>query len=209
LKRPVLFLLADKDMQEACIGCFVERKDWASSFGCRPITVERSDLIVPPGQKDPGLFARAPELARPYLRSHAHLLVVLDADWAGSPGAEGVEKQLGENLARNGWSNERAAVVAIDPELEAWAWSDRRALTRALEVELRATARGRVADIVDEQRREAVRRPKDQLETVRKALGIPASSAQFRRFAIAARIEHCADPGFIRLRDALRRWFPP
>ena len=208
MTRPVLFLLADNDLQEACIGCFVERKDWASSFGCMPITIERSDLIVPAGEKDPGLFARAPDLARPYLRTHEHLLVVLDAAWAGSPGAQRIEEQLGEKLARNGWSNERAAVVVIEPELEVWAWSDRRALARALYVELPTPARPRVPDILAEWGRDAARGPKERLEALREKLAIPTSSAQFRRFAAAARIEPCEDRGFARLRDLFRRWFP-
>lgn len=211
MKRPLLFLLADKDMQEACKGCFVYRQDWARAFGCRKIDIGDRDLVVPPGQKDPGLFARGHEIARPFLATHDHLVVLLDSAWQGSPGSRPIETEIGERLARNGWPRARIAVIAIEPELEAWVWSDRNALFQALSNELepnrRASLRSSLQAVDGEE--EQVGDPKAELAKLRERLRIPASSAQFRRFAQVARIDRCTDPAFARLRESLRRWFPP
>lgn len=211
MKRPLLFLLADKDMQELCKGCFIDRADWAHAFACREIDIVDRDLVVPPGEKDPGLFARAHELARPFLATHDHLVVLLDSAWQGSPGSRPIERRLRDRLERNGWSHDHVQIIAIEPELEAWAWCDRNALCQALSDELDPPRRASLRSSLQaaEGKEEQVGDPKAELAKLRARLRIPASSAQFRRFAKVARIETCQDPAFARLRAALRRWFPP
>jgi hypothetical protein len=210
LKRPLLFLLADKDMQEACKGCFLERDDWARAFGCRKIEIVDTDLVVPAGMKDPGLFKHAHDIARPFLATHERLVVLLDSAWQGSRGRSAIEEELRKRLQQNGWSSDRCEVVAIEPELEAWAWSDRRALFEALSQDLREGDRHLWKATVEKETVVArLSDPEAELAKLRERHRIPASSAQFRRFAKFARIDRCADPAFVRLREALRRWFPP
>lgn len=211
MKRPLLFLLADKDLQEACRGCFLERKDWARSFGCRHVAIEDKDLVVPAGQKDPGLFSHAAALARPFLRTHRHLVVLLDSAWDGSRGAQQIEKRITRELVKNGRGQHNVAGIAIKPEPEAWLWSDRNAIFQALSNELDPNRRVSLRSLLQaaEGKEEQVRDPKDELDKLRERLRIPASSAQFQRFAKVARIERCGDPAFARLRESLRRWFPP
>lgn len=198
-------------MEQACKGCFLDREDWAQRLGCRKIDIGDRDFVEPPGQKDPGLFARGHEIARRYLATHDHLVVLLDSAWQGSPGSRRIERDLRERLERNGWSAEKFEVIAIEPELEAWVWSDRRGLYNALSDELEPNRRASLRSSLEaaEGKEEQVGDRKAELAKLRKRLGIPASSAQFRRFAKVARIERCTDPAFTRLREALRRWFPP
>lgn len=198
-------------MHQACRGCFIDRPNWEKSFGCRKIEIDINDLIAPAGQKDPGLFSRAAELARPFLRTHQHLVVLLDSAWEGSPGAREIEERITRELVKNGGDRQNVAVIAIEPELEAWAWSDRAALFQALSNELEPNRRASLRSSLQaaEGKEEQVGDPKAELAKLRKRLGIPASSAQFRRFAEVARIDRCGAPAFARLREALRRWFAP
>lgn len=134
--------------------------------------------------------------------------MVLDAAWQGSPGAAEIEKKLAARLERSGWRSDRFAVVVIDPELEVWLWSDPRALQAAIPNEVDGKLRQNLDQHIAEFAR-SVLDPKERLENLRRSLKIPASAAQFRRFAERARIDRCADLAFGRVRDALRCWFPP
>lgn len=129
--KPLLVIVADKDMRELFRGLFM-RDDFPEQLGCRNVEIEERDIISPPGEKDPGLFTRAEALARPFLKSHEHLLLVLDSKWQGSPGTKKIKDNLGSRLEKNGWQKDRFAVLVIDPELEGWLWSDRRALHKAM-----------------------------------------------------------------------------
>lgn len=206
--RPLLVIVADKDIREAFKGLFA-RPDWPRSLGCRRFDVGEGDLVEPAGRKDSGLFKEGEALARGFAATHEHLFVVLDAAWKGSPGAHAIEEDLGRRLVRNGWSSDRFEVVAIDPELEVWLWSDRRALGTAIECEVAPERRAELQQKLDSLAQETNPGPKERLEDLRRSVGIRASSAQFHRFAGAARVDRCRDPAFHRLRDALRRWFPP
>lgn len=143
------------------------------------------------------------------MKSHERLLVILDAQWDGSPGGRTIEGQLARRIERNGWPRDRFEVVAIDPELEAWLWSDQRALGVAMSDEVPAGRREELLRATAGLEAEGGREPKERLAKMRASFQIAASSAQFRRFAATARVDRCADPAFGRLRDALRRWFPP
>ena len=210
MTSPLLFLVADKDIEQACKGCFLDREDWAQRFGCRKIDIGDRDFVVPAGQKDPGLFARGHEIARRYLATHDHLVVLLDSAWQGSPEPRRIERELRKRLERNGWSAKKFEVIAIEPELEAWVWSDRRGLYSALRDVPRREDLDRLHALLSEKARDEARAndPKAELVKLRERLGISASSAQFRRFAKVARIDRCTDPAFARLREALQRSFP-
>ncbi|MCS6878628.1 MAG: hypothetical protein N2038_00625 [Geminicoccaceae bacterium] len=206
--KSLLCILADKDMKEALLGLF-SRTSWHRSMGCGPVAIDDKDLLVPPGQKDPGVFKRAHELARAYLRTHERLVVLLDCAWNGSPGRTVIEQTVADNLERNGWDRERFEVIAIEPELETWLWSDVQALQQAFEREIDAASRATLTETLGELMRNSEEDPKIRLSILRDRLRIPASSAQFRRFASRAHVDQCTDPAFARFRAALGRWFPP
>ena len=83
-------------------------------------------IIVAP-TKDPGVYGTAHELLRPYERSHQRAVVIVDADWDGSPGAAAIREHISQRLA-DGWKE--FAVIVIEPELEAWLMNDNPHLAR-------------------------------------------------------------------------------
>ena len=112
--KPLVVLAAGKDEQFA-IQELVRRP---ADLGIRPIDF---DCFSHPGH-DAGVFKRAHEFLRPFLRWD-HALVVFDREGCGhdEKPREVLESEVENRLAVNGWEN-HARVVVIDPELESWVW---------------------------------------------------------------------------------------
>ena len=69
--RPLLFLVADKNMEYALRG-FFERDRWDLSVPCERFDFDtNSDIRVATGHDDPGLYARANKLLRPFSGDHS------------------------------------------------------------------------------------------------------------------------------------------
>jgi len=84
--RDCIFLLADAEMKAAFEG-FLSRPNFHLSLGTSPFKVDlRKDIIHDAQGKYPGIYTRAHELLRPYVRTHSHGIIVLDNAWDGSPG---------------------------------------------------------------------------------------------------------------------------
>jgi hypothetical protein len=96
--RDCIFLVADSNMAAAFRGLFTrerfERSLRCGMFGFDP----REDLIVDEAGSDPGVYSRAHELLRPYLRAHRYAVVVLDSEWEGSPGAAPIATNIRDKL---------------------------------------------------------------------------------------------------------------
>ena len=117
---PLLFLVADKNMEYALRG-FFERDRWDRVVPCAPFTfdVDR-DIRVAAGQSDPGLYTRANELLRPFRGKYRRVAVMIDAEWDGSPGAEAIRQKIQEHIASAAWDpagrfgerGEEAATIA-------------------------------------------------------------------------------------------------
>lgn len=199
----LVVLSADVDI-EASVEAILSRP---KSLGIRPIEVE---LVRHPGH-DPGVFHGAHELLRPYADRYERAVAVLDCAWAGNPCADAgeVEREIEGRLADH-WGD-RAAAVAIGPEVENWIWSpsphvaaalgwpgDTASLRQWLE-EHRLWENGHVkpAD------------PKAALERACRECRTPASSALFRTVLSKVSLTKCTDPAFQRLSDTLVRWFGP
>lgn len=122
--RDCLFLVADKNMEGMLKG-FFSREGFYRALGCGRFDFNpREDLKVAHGQNDPGLYTKANELLQPYASSHRHAVVVVDAEWEGSPGKEAISHRIAEHLANAGWSDDNGCAVVITPELENWVWQD-------------------------------------------------------------------------------------
>lgn len=122
--RDCLFLVADKNMEGMLKG-FFSRDAFHHAVGCGHFDLDiRQDLLVAHGQNDPGLYTRANEFLQPYAGTHRHAVVIVDAEWDGSPGAEAISQRLIEHLSNAGWPADCGCAVVIDPELENWLWQD-------------------------------------------------------------------------------------
>lgn len=202
-KRDIVFLLADKGMEQVIAG-FLGRERFHESLGCgRFVYNPQLDVIVSP-TKDSGMPKYARDLLKSYERTHQHAVIVVDADWVGSPGAMELRGRLEQSLAQR-W--EKFAVIVIEPELEAWIMSDNPHLARIFSCpgnyrQILAEAGWWPSDSVKPPR------PKEALEHLKRQYRARASDAEFGKLAAAMSVRQCQDPAFIQLRAKLRAWFP-
>jgi len=121
--RELVFLVADSTIQQTLEGFFC-RDGFHRSLGCGRFPVDpriNRDVFVAAGQNDPGLYARADGLLRPHRTTHRRAVVMLDADWVGSPGADVINRNVTAKVTAV-WEPTAVAVVVLDPEIEAWFW---------------------------------------------------------------------------------------
>jgi hypothetical protein len=196
-------MVADKDCEQL-VGALLKRHQ---ALGIRQVA---SDIIVNPDH-DSGCRLQAPDFLRPFHRRYDHALVIFDREGCGieDQPRETIESQLEEQLARNGW-NDRATVIAIEPELESWVWSQSPNVGAVLgwanrSPSLREWLEAQGFMIAPDVKPE---RPKEAMDEAVRVVGKPHSSSLFRLIAEKVSVTKCTDPAFTKLRGALRGWFP-
>jgi hypothetical protein len=207
----VVFVVADQTMQQTLQG-FFGREQVHLGIGCGKFTIDaraNRDVFVAAGQNDPGLYRRADELLRPHLSTHLRAMVMLDADWDGSPGAAAIHRDVSARVARV-WPPEDVAVIVPDPEIEAWFWQpDSPHVATAMNYRGERPYRevlARAGHWPDDRAKPP--RPKEALEYMRRDYRTDLSPAVLRRAAEHVSVRGCHDLAFRLLRDTLRRWFP-
>jgi len=200
--KPLVILTADKDAQFA-IQKLIRRP---ADLGIRPIDF---DCVAHP-RHDAGVFKTAHEFLRPFLKWD-HALVVFDREGCGhdEKPRTALESEVGNRLAVNGWEN-RARVVVIDPELEAWVWDSAYQVTRTLGWPGGADGLKRwmaERDFVKPGDSKPAR-PKEAFDGALLHRRMPHSSALFRDLAADFNLRACTDPSFQRLTSTLQSWFP-
>ena len=210
-KRPCVILVADSNMAAAFRG-FFGRELWHLSLDCSPFDFNPeigADLIVDEGGNDPGVYTKGHELLRPFQRSHARALVVLDCEWDGSPGKADIEAGITQRLIESGWAEDAVKVIAIDPELENWLWQDKPQVAEVLRYRGQPPLRQLLADNgLWPQGDPKPPRPKETAEWVLKQTRQPRSSAIYQKLAVGISIKGCSDAAFEDLHVALQTWFP-
>lgn len=198
----LVVLAADKDIEQTLIGLL----DRPQTPGIRAID---RDLFVHP-QHDNGCRARGADFLRPLCRSYAHALVVFDLHGCGheANGRIEVESEVETELSINGWGN-RAEVVVIDPELEAWVWSDSAHVSRILgfgsNVSLKQWL---IEQRFLQQGQGKPENPKDAFEAALRQSRIRKSPVIFQELASRVGLTRCTNPSFRKLLATLRTWFP-
>lgn len=207
--RDCLFLLADKNMQATFEG-FLGRQGFHQSLGCGAFNFDpRHDIAVAAGDNDPGLYTRGHELLRPYQATHRHAVVVLDAEWEGSPGRDAITEHLCREIGATGWADGVYKVIVIDPELENWIWQQNDHVARGLGFgnsnELMADADLQRAWPATQPKPSS---PKEILEALLQKRRIPRSSAIYKQITSQVSIRRCQDSAFQLLLGTLQAWFP-
>jgi hypothetical protein len=205
--RDCFFIVADANMEYTLRG-MLSRERFDLTLQCGSFAFDaRLDLLVAVGDNDPGLFQRIESYVRPVRASHAHLVVMIDAEWAGSPGAAKIRTHIVEGCLRSGWSEDDVVAVVMDPELENWMWQDSPVIESvvgysgpSLRQHLAASGAWPLASAKPP-------RPKETLEAELRRNRIPRSSALYRKVAEKVSVKSCVDPAFADLRAALQRWF--
>ena len=209
--RELVFLVADSTMQQTLEG-FFGREQFHRSLGCAAFPIDarvNRDVFVAAGQNDSGLYTRADELLRPHCSTHRRAVVMLDAEWDGSPGAAAIVTQVAA-LVHRVWEPRDVTVIVPDPEIEAWFWlPDSPHVAEAMRYRGALPYREVLAR-ADHWPADAAKppRPKEALEHLRITHGIDFSAAMRRRAAGKVSVRGCTDPAFHALRDTLCRWFP-
>jgi hypothetical protein len=159
---------------------------------------------------DSACARQAPEFLRNYQDQFGHALVVFDHEGSGMEkfAVGEVESGVADRLRRTGWDG-RAAVVVIEPELEAWVWSD------SPNVEMVLGWSGRDPGLrkwlvqkgfLDDPKSKPAR-PKEALEAALGEVDTHSSSALFRQLAGSVGLDRCQDAAFTRLKKVLHGWF--
>ncbi len=208
--RDCIFLLADTNMKAAFEGFFT-RDGFYRSLRCGEFDFDpRRDIAVAAGDNDPGLYTRGHELLRPYQSTHRHALIVLDAAWEGSPGAEQITEQITRQVLPTGWAEGAFKVIVIDPELENWIWQRNEHVARGL-------GYGTCTELLEEpdvieawpEQQSKPDAPKELMEALLEKRRIPRSSAIYKQITGHVSVNRCRDDAFRLMVKTLRAWFPP
>lgn len=209
--RDCLFLVADKNMEGMLKG-FFSRDSFHRAMGCGQFDFDlRQDLLVAHGQNDPGLYTRANEFLQPYASTHRHAVVIVDAEWSGSPGKDAIMQRVSQHLRNAGWLDDRGCAVVIDPELENWVWQDSPHVCSALGSDMTFAALRAELEAKGFWQPNEVKpdRPKEAVEWALRQSRKGRSSAIYQQLAMRVTAKGCTDQAFHTLQSALLRWFPP
>lgn len=177
-----------------------------SKLGLRQV---QTDYFVHP-HHDPGCRTSSAAILRSQQHRYDRALVIFDREGCGAENLTRLElEQLVQNaLDQCGWQD-RSAVIAIDPELEAWVWSDSPEVPGALGWPGIPPLRTWLIEEgwLDEGEPKPSR-PKEALECVLRTTRKRRTSALFLQLARRVSYRRCADPAFLRLAQVLQAWFP-
>jgi hypothetical protein len=214
MKRDIVFLVADKNMEEVFSG-FLSRNQFHLSLGCDAFTFDAEVDIHRHPRKDPGVYNEAAAFLETYRDSHHCAVVVLDSEWEGSPGAAKIREKIEAELATK-W--QRYVVIVIDPELEQWVWVSRKVADNTFEIHphvvncFRYKQEKPLHELLRDKNnwdnlKAKPKRPKEAVELVLKQSRMPRSSAIYRTISEQVSIKGCKDDSFKILVEKLREWF--
>ena len=115
--KDLVILAADKDLEHALKGLLAR----PAALGIRAV---EADIFVEP-QHDPACALHGVEFISNFSRQYRHGLLMFDHKGSGMETTDPrvLQKSLNERLAHSAWG-ERAKVIVLAPELEAWVWND-------------------------------------------------------------------------------------
>ena len=206
--RPLGFFVADKNMEASLRGLF-SRSEWHQSIGCTRVDVMPSDVRVASGYADPGLYAHAAELLRSESGIYERIVVMVDAEWEGSPGPLLIKERIRDHIVKAGWHAESGLALVIDPEVDVWLWTRTDHTARALGwPDWRTLKSALEAKSLWLPTSKKPTRPKEAAEWALREKKQARSSIVYQRFASSVGLGRCTDPSFLELRAALQKWFP-
>lgn len=201
--RDVIFLLADGGMEQVLLG-FLGRDQFHRSLGCGKFEFDQAQDVMVAPTRDPGVYGMAHELLRPYERSHRRAVVMVDAEWYGSPGATTMREHISQRMSAR-W--QEFGVIVIEPELEAWIMNENAHLARIFKCpenyrQILHKAGWWPTDLPKPPR------PKEALKHLMQQQRLRVGNADFGKLAAVMSVQQHRDPAFNQLRDHLRAWFP-
>ena len=203
MKKDLVVLAADKDMEHALKGLFTRPK----ALDIRPIQV---DIFVHP-QHDPACARRGVAFLSNLSERYCHGLLMFDHEGSGRERepVEEIRESLDAEFAGSAWGD-RAKAIVLSPELEAWLWSDSphvEAVTgwtgRQPPLRHWLTHRGWLRP-----NEAKPMRPKEAFQAALREARRPRSASLYQRIAERVSLHRCTDQSFVEFTETLRRWFP-
>ena len=237
--KPLLILTADNECAATVRGFFereyFHRALGCGPFRLGESAFDpEKDVLVHPGH-DPGVWSNPQLVLFSERKAYDKALIILDAAWSGVPRPDRLVADI-EKLARNKgkWERERFEVILIQPELEAWIWQRNIHVAEAfdfsgpdadlweqlalqsLALDKRTkkhyfvpadTASGQPPAWATTERKP--NNPKGVVEALSAYCRSGPPSVIFNEISSKVSVARCEDEAFRKLRDTLRRWFPP
>ena len=202
-KRDLVVLAADKDTEQVIVGLLGARTKSLQ------IRVVKYDTTIHP-QHDPGCLLQSGAIVNRYVRTHEHAIVVFDRHGCGQDEKprEALEAEVEALLAKT-WGD-RAAVIVIVPELEAWVWTKPSHIPHVVGWLVDKPLPDWLVEkgFLDLSTQVKPVRQKEALDAALHQAGEQHSSDIFRRIAEKVSFGKCTDPAFLKLLTTLRNWFP-
>lgn len=202
----LIILVADKNM-EHCLKGLLPRIPVVYPDEISPFTFE---IRIHP-LRDPGCRKDSAAFLRPFQGEFSHSLVLLDHEGSGAESRSGqeVEREITDELSRNGWESKCDAIV-IEPELEQWMWINSPNVSK--ELGWGQSIQG-LKDWLQKQGhwpRQSSKppRPKEAFELALRQKRIPRSSSIYEKISKSASFKQCEVSSFHKLIQILKTWFP-
>jgi hypothetical protein len=210
-----VFHIADKSM-EAGLRAFFQRPDWHALLGCARFQIDpvsTDDIFRVPRYKDGGVWKYAATNLANHLGRYDRAIVILDEHFDPYPGAAKIRADIEQNMCDAHWPADNFSVIVIQPMLEAWLWADDASTAAAFGVADFPALRAQLVDegywTGGEPKPHDMKGARDRAVTIG---GRITSNVLFQTVfgqLTGGALDHCVEPGFARLRQALRTWFPP
>ena len=201
--KDLIILVADTQMEFTLRGILSRYQ----RLGIRQVEFE----ILVHSERDPGCYLRGHDLLRLYYGKHRHALLLFDREGCGQErkSREELEQEVEERLRKSGWTDEAAAAIVLDPELESWVWSDSPEVANVL-----GWGKG-LDDLISWLQQKDFwnegdlkpQRPKEAVEAVLRETQTPRSSSLYHQLAQNVSLRRCTDPSFLKLKSTLQTWF--
>lgn len=213
-KRDCLFFVADTNMANVVDG-FISRGHLEGRIGCRDFSFDfEEDVLEAPKLgmgADGGIYKYCHSLLQEngYMDTHKRLIVMLDQQFGGEQPAADVRAEILGRLQSNGWGNDNADVVVIDPELEVWIWQDSPHVQTAVGFHGPGSLRDALKNESEWPDGQAKPRdPKGLFKKVCRQYRTVYSPALYRDIVEKVSVRNCSDAAFQQLVATLCRWFP-
>lgn len=214
MSRKVVCLVPCNGISMAVSG-FFERENIFEDISCTPFEfiAGRDIKKAPAGKNDRGVWRNAHNYLAPLKTSYEKAIILVDAQFPGSPGEAQIKADIRSNMESIGWGAENFVIVVLTPELEVLLWPGNDDLLTKL---VRFDPEEKISEWLISEGWEFTPqgiplKPKEALKALigRNRTGRNVKHALVcKNFAKLTSIENCVHSAFNLVSAKVREWFP-